>query len=46
MILDGNEPGFADSGEVLRKGSIDYRRFRPPILDSFLCVVLYVEAEL
>jgi hypothetical protein len=26
---------FADSGEVLRKGSTDYRRFRKPWLDSF-----------
>jgi hypothetical protein len=24
-IVDGDEHGFADSGEVLRKGSIDYR---------------------
>jgi hypothetical protein len=45
-IVDGDELGFADSGEVLQKGSIDYRRFRPPLIDSFLWEVLDVEAHL
>jgi hypothetical protein len=45
-IVDGDERGFADSGEVLRKGSIDYRRFRPPLIDSFHWKVLDVEAQL
>jgi hypothetical protein len=29
-IVDGSMRSFADSGEVLRKGSTDYRRFRKP----------------
>jgi hypothetical protein len=37
---------FADSGEHLRKGTVDYQRFRPPLTDSFLWEVLGVEAEL
>jgi hypothetical protein len=45
-IVDEDERGFADSGEVLRKGSIDYRQFRPPLIDSFLWEVLDVEAHL
>jgi hypothetical protein len=45
-IINRSELGFANSGEVLRKESTDYRRFRPPLLDSFLWEVLCVEAEL
>jgi hypothetical protein len=45
-IVDGSELGFTDSGEMLRKGTVDYRRFRPPLIDSFLREVLGVEAEL
>jgi hypothetical protein len=34
-IVDGDELGFADSGEVLRKGTTDSRRLRMNWLDSF-----------
>jgi hypothetical protein len=34
-IVDGNEFGFADSGEVLRKGSMDSRRLRTNWSNSF-----------
>jgi hypothetical protein len=40
------EHGFADSGEMLRKGMEKIRRLSPPLLDSFLQKVLGVEAEL
>jgi hypothetical protein len=45
-MVDGNRRSFADSGEYLRKGTVDYRRFGPPLLDSFLLEVLCVEVEL
>jgi hypothetical protein len=45
-IVDGSRRSFADSNEHLRKGMVDYRRFRPPLIDSFLREVLGVEAEL
>jgi hypothetical protein len=45
-IVDGNRRSFADSGEYLQKGTVDYRRFRPPLTDSFLWEVQGIEAEL
>jgi hypothetical protein len=45
-IVDGNRRSFADSDGYLRKGMVDYRRFLPPLTDSFLREVLGVEAEL
>jgi hypothetical protein len=45
-IVDGSRRRFADSSEHLRKGTVDYQRFRPPLTDSFLREVLGVEAEL
>jgi hypothetical protein len=45
-IIDRSRRSFADSGEHLRKGTVDYRRFRSPLIDSFLREVLGVEAEL
>jgi hypothetical protein len=45
-IVDRSELGFANSGEMLWKGTVDYRQFRPPLIDSFLREVLGVEAEL
>jgi hypothetical protein len=41
-----DELKLADSGEHLRKGIAKIRRFRPPLLDSFLLEVLGVDAEL
>jgi hypothetical protein len=35
-IVDRDEHGFADSGEVLQKETEDSRRWRPPLLDSSL----------
>jgi hypothetical protein len=35
MIIDGNELGFADSGEILRKGTAKFAQLRPSLLDSF-----------
>jgi hypothetical protein len=34
-IVDGDELGFADSGEVLWKGTVDSRRLRTNWFDSF-----------
>jgi hypothetical protein len=34
MIAAGIELGFADSGEMLRKGMTDCRRLELPLLDS------------
>jgi hypothetical protein len=31
---------------MMWKGTIDYQRFRPPLIDSFLWEVLGIEAEL
>jgi hypothetical protein len=45
-IVDGNRRSFADSGEYLRKGTVDYRRFRPSLTDSFLREIQSIEAEL
>jgi hypothetical protein len=45
-IVDGSRRSFAVSGEHLRKGTVDYRRFRPPLIDSFLWEVLGAEAEI
>jgi hypothetical protein len=45
-IVDRNRRSFADSGEYLRKGTVDYRRFIPSLTDSLLREVLGVEAEL
>jgi hypothetical protein len=39
-IETGDELKLADSGEHLRKGIAKIRRFRPPLLDSFLLEVL------
>jgi hypothetical protein len=41
-----DELKLVDSGEHLRKGIAKTRRFRPPLLDSFLLEVLGVDAEL
>jgi hypothetical protein len=40
------ELGFANSGEMLRKGTEKIHRLSPPLLDSFHQEVLGVEAEL
>jgi hypothetical protein len=45
-IETGDELKLADFGEHLRKGITKIRRFRPPLLDSFLLEVLGVDAEL
>jgi hypothetical protein len=45
-MIDGNRRSFADFGEYLQKGTVDYRRFGPPLLDSFLLESLGVDAEL
>jgi hypothetical protein len=40
------ELGFANSGEMLRKGTVKIHRLSPPLLDSFLQEVLGIKAEL
>jgi hypothetical protein len=45
-IVDVGELGFADSGEVLQKGTTDYRRLELPLLDSLLCDEIGSEAHL
>jgi hypothetical protein len=45
-IVDGDEHGFADSGEVPQKETADSGRWRPPLLDSSLQKILGVEVEL
>jgi hypothetical protein len=45
-IETGDELKLADFSEHLRKGIAKIRRFRPPLLDSFLLEVLGVDAEL
>jgi hypothetical protein len=45
-IVDGDEHGFANSGEVLQKETVDSGRWRLPLLDSSLQKVLGVEVEL
>jgi hypothetical protein len=31
LIADGYERSFADSGELLRRGTVKYSRLRPPL---------------
>jgi hypothetical protein len=45
-IETGDELKLVDSGEHLQKGIAKPRRFRQPLLDSFLLEVLGVDAEL
>jgi hypothetical protein len=45
-IVDGDEHGFADSGEVLRREMADFGRWSPPLLDSSLQKILGIEVEL
>jgi hypothetical protein len=46
VIIDGDGRSFADSGEHLQKGMIDFRRLELPLLDSLLCDEIGSEAHL
>jgi hypothetical protein len=45
-IDDGSELSSADSSEMLRKGTMDYRLLEPPLIDSFLQEEIGNEAHL
>jgi hypothetical protein len=45
-IIDGGRRSFADFGEHLQKGMIDFRRLELPLLDSLLCDEIGNEAHL